>query len=149
MAAKTVDTTALRFNQISIVVLVLLGYVFDLRLFPAFVAAVLLAGVIDPRLSLFRAIYRSLIIPTGILSPVVVEDDGAAHRFAQLLGGLMLTASAIALFNGYAVTGWTLAWVVVVLAGVNLAFGFCTGCFMYYQIQKIRAQHPANTTHGA
>ncbi len=149
MTAKSIDTTALQFNQISIVVLVLTGYILDLRVLPAIVAAILLAGVIDPRLSLFRWIYRGLVVPAGILTPQVVEDDGSAHRFAQFLGGLTLSAASIALFAGSATAGWILAWVVVVLAGVNLAFGFCTGCFLYYLLRRRRPRHSATTTHGA
>ena len=148
MPEQRVDTSALQFNQISIVVLVLLGYIFDIPVLPAIVAAILLAGVVDPRLSLFRRIYRGVVVPAGILAPQIVEDDGAAHRFAQLLGGLMLSAASLALFTGWPTTGWVLAWVVVVLAGVNLAFGFCAGCFLYYHLRRRRPPHAASTTHG-
>lgn len=149
MAATNVDTSALRFNQISIVVLVLMGYIFDVRILPALVAVILLAGVIDQRMSLFRWLYKTVILPAGLLAPRIVEDDGAAHRFAQLLGGLTLTAASIALFTGSASAGWILAWIVIVLAGVDLAFGFCTGCFLYYQIQKFRSAHATDSTRGA
>ena len=149
MASKTVDTNALRFNQISIVVLVLTGFIFDLSIIPALVAAILLIGAVFPQDSLFRWIYHRAIVPAGLLVPEIVEDDGAAHRFAQLLGGVTLTAAAIALFAGESYAGWALAWLVVVLAGVNLAFGFCTGCFIYYQIRKFRSGRSTEHTQEA
>lgn len=149
MAAKTVDTSALQFNQISIIVLVLAGYIFDFPILPAIVAVILVAGAIDQRSSLFQWIYRATILPAGVLTPRIVEDDGSAHRFAQMLGGVTLTAASVALFTGATAAGWILAWVVVVLAGVNLAFGFCAGCFLYYQIRKFRSAHAAGNTQGA
>jgi hypothetical protein len=115
MINDTVDMNALRFNQISIL------------------------GAIDPDLSLFRRVYKHLIIPSGLLVPQPVADDGAAHRFAQLLGGLFLAASTVFLYSGSAVTGWSLAWVVILLAATNLFFGFCAGCFVYYQIARLRS----------
>lgn len=149
MATSTVDTNALRFNQIGIVVLVLTGFILDLRVLPLIVGTILLVGSIAPRLSVFRWVYRSVIVPLKILTPQIVDDDGAAHRFAQLLGGFTLLASAVALFTGAAVTGWVLAWVVIALAGANLLFGFCTGCFIYYRIQKYKAGHSAEHSREA
>jgi hypothetical protein len=149
MAEKTVDTNALRFNQIGIIVLVLAGFIFDIRIIPALVAAILLAGVLDGRLSIFRWVYRAVILPARLLTPQIVEDDGAAHRFAQLLGGLTLSAAAIALFIGSLTTGWILAWVVLALAGANLVFGFCTGCFLYFQIRKFRSARSAERAQEA
>lgn len=141
MTAARVDTNALKFNQISIVVLVLTGFIFDLRLLPGLVAVILLTGAIHPPLSLFRWIYHRIIVPAHLLSPRPAEDDGAAHRFAQFLGGLMLAGASIAFLAGEPTTGWVLSWIVVILAGVNLAFGFCAGCFLYYQIRKFRTHH--------
>jgi hypothetical protein len=30
-----------------------------------------------------------------------------------------------------------MAWVVVVLAALNLFLGFCAGCFVYYQLNRL------------
>lgn len=139
MTPTTIDSQTLRFNQMSIVALVLTGFIFDLRILPAIVALILLAGAIRPSLSLFRLIYTRVIVPAGLLTPRAVEDDGLAHRFAQLLGGLMLAAASVAFLFGHVYTGWLLSWVVVILAGVNLVFGFCVGCFLYYRIQRMRS----------
>lgn len=149
MATSTFDNSALRFNQMSIVILVVTGFILDLRVLPLIVGAILFVGSIAPRLSVFRWVYRSVIVPLKILTPQIVDDDGAAHRFAQLLGGLTLLAASVALFTGAAVTGWVLAWVVIALAGVNLLFGFCTGCFIYYRITKFTAGRSAEHSQEA
>ncbi|MCA9974174.1 MAG: DUF4395 family protein, partial [Anaerolineales bacterium] len=38
---------------------------------------------------------------------------------------------------GQTIIGWTLAWVVVGLAALNLFLGFCAGCFVYYQLTRL------------
>jgi hypothetical protein len=144
MKSDTVDMNALRFNQISIVVLVLIGFLADLPIFPGLVSAILLLGAINPDLSLFRRVYKHLLVPSGLMAPQPVADNGAAHRFAQLLGGLFLATSTVFLHAGSAVTGWSLAWVVILLAATNLFFGFCAGCFVYYQIARFRSRNSRN-----
>lgn len=148
MAAKTIDANAPRFNQIGIVILVLTGFIFEIRILPALVGAILLLGGIFPAYSLFQLIYRRVIVPAGLLTPQIVEGDGAAHRFAEVLGGLTMAVASVAFLVGQAYIGWILSWVVVVLAGVNLAFGFCAGCFLYYQIQKHRTDRSTAHTQG-
>ena len=44
----------------------------------------------------------------------------------------------IALLAGAPVAGWALALVVIALAAVNLLFGFCAGCFIFFQLQRLR-----------
>jgi hypothetical protein len=149
MKTDTVDMNALRFNQISIVVLVLIGFLADLPVLPGVVSAILILGAIKPDLSLFRGVYKHLIVPTGLLVPLPVPDDGAAHRFAQLLGGLFLAASTVFLYTGSAVTGWSLAWIVILLAATNLFFGFCAGCFVYYQIARFRSRNAGTSVKEA
>ena len=48
MTPTMIDVQALRFNQMSIVVLVLTGFIYDVRVLPAIVALILLAGAIQP-----------------------------------------------------------------------------------------------------
>jgi hypothetical protein len=144
MKTNTVDNNALRFNQISIVCLVLIGFLLDQPVLPALVSAILLIGVVRPNLSVFRQIYRLVIIPSGVLVPQPVQEDGAAPRFAQLLGGLTMAAATVFLYTDSPLMGWSLAWVVILLAATNLFFGFCAGCFVYFQIERLRP-HKAGT----
>jgi len=53
------------------------------------------------------------------------------------VGAAFLGAAAVALFVGAAVAGWVLAWIVVALAAVNLSIGFCAGCFVYVQLERL------------
>jgi hypothetical protein len=137
MASK-VDTTAIKFNQASIIVLTLSAYLFDVRGLVLFVGLVLAAGTLWPGAALFQQIYRQVLKPTGLLRPHVMDDDPAPHRFAQGLGAAVLGLSSLALLVLNAdVLGWGLAGLVVVLAAINLFFDFCAGCFVYYQLTRL------------
>ena len=59
------------------------------------------------------------------------------HRFAQGFGGVVLVMAVIALITGVSLLGWLLVWVVIGLAGLNLFLGFCAGCFLYYQMNRL------------
>jgi hypothetical protein len=86
---------------------------------------------------LFKRIYQHGLRPAGIVKPDVVADNPEPHRFAQGLGGVVVAGSVAALLGGQAVLGWILAWVVVALAALNLFLGFCAGCFVYYQLNRL------------
>ena len=134
---KKVDTTALRFNQISIITFTLLGFLLNLPVLVLFVGLVLAIGTISPKAALFKQFYLKVLKPNNILKANVIDDDPAPHQFAQGVGALFLLASAGILFISPAVVlGWALAWIVIILAAVNLVFNFCAGCFMYFQLDK-------------
>lgn len=135
---KKVDVTALKFNQACIITFTLLGFLLDQPTLVLFVALVMAAGTIWPQAALFKLIYLKLPKPNNILKANVTNDDPAPHQFAQGVGALFLLAgsSALLVFNQL-VLGWTLAWIVIVLAGVNLFFNFCAGCFVYYQLDRV------------
>lgn len=134
---KTVDTTALKFNQAGVIGLTLLGFLFDQPYLVLLVGLVLAVGTIWPGAALFKQLYRRLLKPAGLLKPNPIPDDPAPHQFAQGVGSLFLLASAAALLAlGQPILGWTLAWIVIVLAGINLFLGFCAGCFVYYQLDR-------------
>lgn len=137
MVERKVDHTALKFNQASIITLNLLGWVLNQPALVAFVALVMLVGTAVPRAALFQQIYFQFLKPRGWLRPRVLIDNPEPHRFAQGLGGTVLALGAIALFLGHGVVGWALTWVVIVLAALNLFFGFCAGCFVYYQLSRL------------
>ncbi|HEX9923138.1 MAG TPA: DUF4395 domain-containing protein [Anaerolineae bacterium] len=134
--SKKVDTTALKFNQASIIVLTLLGFVLDQPYLVLFVGLVMAAGALFPRAALFKQIYLTLLKPNGILRANVIDDDPAPHQFAQGVGALFLLASTVALILNAPGLGWSLAWIVIILAAVNLFLNFCAGCFMYYQLDR-------------
>ena len=135
-----VDRNALRFNQACIVLFTVLAFVLGAgvgKWLVLAVSAVMLAGTAYAPASLFKGVYRHVFVRLGILRPNVVPEDPAPHQFAQGLGGTFLLASFIALLVGAAVVGWVLAWMVVALALINLLFGFCAGCFLYFQLERL------------
>ncbi len=133
---RRVDHNALRTNQACIVAFTVLAFLLDRPWLVAAVALVLLAGTADPRLALFQQAYRRW-LRGRLLRPDEREDDPAPHRFAQGLGGSVLLLASLSLWGGYTLLGWILAWLVVVLAAVNLLFGFCAGCFAFYQLTRL------------
>jgi len=134
---QTLDHSALKFNQISIITFTLLGFIFNQPILPAFVAVVLIAGSVNKKIALFKLAYAHIIKPSGFLKPNIIEDSAAPHEFAQLLGGIVLSIGSILLYNNLSLAGWIFAWVVIILAAANLFFGFCAGCFVYYQLGKL------------
>ncbi|WP_322487506.1 DUF4395 domain-containing protein [Chloroflexus sp.] len=132
-----VDRTALRFNQATIILLVLIAFVTDSLWLLAFVAAVMALGTISPALALFQRLYRDVLRPRGLLRPDFHQEDPAPHRFAQGMGAAVVIAATIALWFGAQLLGWALALLVVALAAVNLLFGFCAGCFVFFQLQRL------------
>ncbi len=118
MALTTVDHSALKVNQAGIIVTVLV----------AFFGSWILAG---NRLVL-------LLIP--LLAVVLLLGTFAA----QGLGGVFLAISSVLVFlpvdaRTSVLTvglGLAIALLVAALAFVNLAFGYCLGCQIYFQLGK-------------
>ncbi len=134
---RRVDHAALKVNQAFIIGLLLLAFVLDMWQVAAFVGAVMLLGTLAPALSLFKLVYSALLRPTGAVKPQIIEDNPEPHRFAQGLGGVFVALAVAALLLGQSLVGWTLVWLVIVLAALNLFLGFCAGCFLYYQFNRL------------
>ncbi len=134
---RLVDHSALRVNQAFIIGLSLLAFVLNSPAIAAFVAAVMLVGTAWPKLALFQAFYRGVLKPFGVVKPDIIEDNPEPHRFAQGLGGTVLVLGLLAQLLGQPVLGWALVWLVIALAALNLFLGFCAGCFVYYQFNRL------------
>ena len=140
MAAFTVDHSALKVNQAGIILTVLVAFAgsafstwFELLL-PA-LAVVMLLGTWRPDLALFKQVYFRLLRPRGIVKPRPVEDSPAPHNFAQGLGGVFVAAASV-LLPFSPVAGLALSLLVAVLAFINLAFGYCVGCQVYFLLGR-------------
>lgn len=144
MTIRTVDHTALRFNQAAIIALLILSFLADWPWLVTAVGLIMLVGTIWPGAGLFKLIYVHVMRPAGLLKPDPQPDEPEPHLFAQGVGGLFLMAATIGFGLNAAVLGWMLAAVVVVLAAINLFWGFCLGCFFYYQLARlgVRAELP-------
>lgn len=137
-----VDRSALKVNQVGIIALVVLAYLLAWPWLVGLVAAVLLIGTVLPGAALFKQFYARVLRPAGLVRPDPVPDDPRPHQFAQGLGGLVLAVGFGLLVSGVTAPGWALAWLVVVLAAVNLLFNFCAGCFLYYQLGRLGLRRP-------
>jgi Domain of unknown function (DUF4395) len=135
-----VDHSALKVNQAGIVATVLVAFIGSafyrplLLLIPV-LAVVLLLGTFAPRLALFKQIYFNILKPRGIVKPRPVQDRPEPHNFAQGMGGVVLAIASLLLVP-LPVAGLALALLVAVLAFVNLAFGYCLGCQIYYRLGR-------------
>jgi hypothetical protein len=139
-ARGVVDHSALKVNQTGIVATVLVAFIGSAFFKPALVlipllAVVLLLGTFAPQLALFKQLYFKVLKPRGIVRPRVVQDRPEPHNFAQGLGGVFLLVSS-ALLLPLPVVGMALALLVAVLAFINLAFGYCVGCQIYFQLGR-------------
>jgi hypothetical protein len=137
-ASTSVDHTALRVNQAAIIVLLAAGFVLNQVWLVVFVCAVMALGTAYPPAALFQRFYRDVLRPAGLLRPDPRAESPAPHRFAQGLGAAVLLAASLALFGGACALGWGLVFVVIALAAVNLFFGFCAGCFVFFQLSRLR-----------
>lgn len=141
---KPVDHTALKVNQITIILLNILAFVLNAPLLAAVVTAFMLVGTLVG-LPGFVIIYRNFVKPAKLLKPEVLQDNPEPHRFAQGFGGVVMLAGTIALFLGSSVLGWGLVWLVVALAALNAFGGFCAGCFVYYWLARLHVPGFAKT----
>jgi Domain of unknown function (DUF4395) len=137
---NVVDHSALKVNQTGIVATVLVAFIGSAYYRPLLVlipllAVVLLLGTFAPQLALFKQLYFKVLKPRGIVKPRPVRDRPEPHNFAQGLGGVFLAVASVFLLP-LPVVGLAIALLVAVLAFVNLAFGYCLGCQIYYQLGK-------------
>lgn len=136
-ATRTVDQTANKTGQGLTIVLLILGFVFESWALVAFVALAQLLGALDVPFAPYRLIYQNIVKPSGVVKPNPQPDNPEPHRFAMLVGGSMNTLATIALLTGAPTLAWVLVGIVVVLANLNFWIGFCMGCWMYYQFNRL------------
>lgn len=129
------DHAALRLNQVSIILLLVMAFVLDLPWLVAVVATLMLFGTAVGRPG-FIWLYR-LLRRASFIKPDIVQDHPEPHRFAHGLGGVFLVLSISALALRAPTLGWGLACLVVTLAALNLFAGFCVGCALYYWLHRL------------
>src|SRR5437879_1340826 len=140
MALTTVDHSALKVNQpgtgaTGLVAFIGTYFYRPLLVLTPLLAIVLLLATFAPQLALFKQFYFKVLKPRGIVKPRPVQDRPEPHNFAQGLGGVFLAVASILLIP-LPVAGLALSLLVAVLAFVNLAFGYCLGCQIFYQLER-------------
>ena len=145
MAVQKFDRSVLKVGQVFImginILAFALGFVLQVRLawvLAPLVGMLMLVGVVNPDLGLFRQLYLRLLRPRGVVGPRVVEEDPTPHQFAQVVGAVFLLGAGAAFALGGTWLGWVLTWVVIILAFINFAFDFCVGCQVYFQLRRMR-----------
>jgi hypothetical protein len=149
---QKVDHAALKANQLFIISLSILAFIFNQPWLAVFVALVMGLGS-ALKVPGFLPIYKYILKPRGWMKPDVLNDNPEPHRFSQFLGFIFMTAGSIALFLGANILGWGLVWLVVALAALNAFGGFCVGCAVYYWLARLKLpgfakQPPAGTFPG-
>jgi hypothetical protein len=132
LKAMKTERNQLRFNQALLVLRLPLAELLDLP-WLVYLLFLLMASQHTP-VDLMAALKRLLRIP-----PRAVNEDPRPHRFARFLGAAFLGFASLALLLGLKPLGYALALFVALLAFVNLAFGFCLGCFLYLHLRYARA----------
>lgn len=95
----------------------------------------LLSGTVRS-LSPFSMIYRWVINPTGIMKSDYRLDNIQPHKFGQLVGALTVAIALGLMRSGYPLAGWSVVAVLIALTVISYA-GWCIGCFMYYQLNRL------------
>jgi hypothetical protein len=132
---RPIDPRGPRFNQAVLSLLLLIGFLLDIRLVAPVLAVVLFLGAaFGPRYGLFLRLYADVIKPR--LKPPSELEDPRPPRFAAAVGVTFLVGATIAFLAGSAVVGWTLALIVAALAGVAAVSGFCLGCEVYLLLAR-------------
>ncbi len=133
-----VDHAAIKSGQVMTMFLLLLAFLLDRWEITVFVAVVNILGAIFPRLSLFGLIYQTLLKPSGLVKSDLIPDQITPHRFAQGFSGIVTAVSALLIWAGFGLIGWSFSWLVIMLANLNVFAGFCAGCFTYFQLSRLK-----------
>ncbi len=134
---QNVDHSAIRTNQATIIILLVLAFVLNLPWLVGLVALVMLAGTFVRRPGFAMLLYARWLKPLGWVKPYVLKDNPEPHLFAQGFGGIVLVVSSLGFALGSAAVGWIMAWLVIALAALNLFGGFCVGCAVYYWLNRM------------
>jgi hypothetical protein len=113
------------------------SFILNLPWLAALVALAMMIGTVLA-VPAFGFVYRRVLRPLGMVKPDVQEDNPESHRFAQGFGSVVLLVGILALFGGAWVLGWSLVWLVIALAALNLFAGFCAGCAVYYWLARLQ-----------
>ena len=124
-----IDSRAPRTNQ---------AVVGSLSLIAFFLGVPWLVGLLALQLIVGLAFGRRYCLPCllyfELLQPRFGEgqlEDSRPPRFANLIGAVFLTTSAVLLYAGATTLGWVLCLVVSALALLAAITGFCAGCKIY------------------
>ncbi len=124
-----IDSHAPRFNQATIGTLALVAALLGWGWLAGLLGLQLVVGLVfGRRFCLPCLAYFELVQPRFGEGPL---EDSRPPRAANIVGAVVLSASALAYALGSAVAGTALSLLVAALALLAAATGFCTGCEAY------------------
>jgi Domain of unknown function (DUF4395) len=124
-----IDSRAPRFNQTAIGTLALVAALFGWGWLAGLLGLQLVVGLVfGRRFCLPCLAYFELVQPRFGEGPL---EDSRPPRAANIVGAVVLSASALAYALGSTVVGTGLSLLVALLALLAAATGFCTGCEAY------------------
>ena len=124
-----IDSNAPRFNQATIGTLALVAALLGWGWLAGLLGLQLVVGIVfGRRFCLPCLAYFELVQPRFGEGPL---EDSRPPRAANIVGAVVLSASALAYALGSAVAGTALSLLVAALALLAAATGFCTGCEAY------------------
>lgn len=132
-----VDQNQIKFNMAVVSALIVLGFLIDHWLpviLAVFFQLTTAAGFSWAPLRLF---YTKVVLPNKWMVESIVPDNRGPHRFGVFLGGFLNIVGLLILFLGFYTLGWVTIGLVLILSLMNLVLGFCGGCFLYYQLNKL------------
>ena len=138
MKAFRFDRNALRFGQISLISVLVIGYLFNLPYAIYVGALMLLSALVLPAWAPQLVLYRWF-VHNNWANTAIHDEDPAPHQFAQQMGLGVLVIGTVASIVGSLTVAWGAALVVIALALLNVTTGFCAGCFVHAQIAKLRS----------
>ncbi len=145
LVTNVIDSRGPRTNQAIVGVGALVAFLLQQEWIVVLLALQLIAG-----LTLGRRFCLPCRLWFDVLQPRLGEgriEDARLPRFANVIGAVFLTVSAILLYAGFATVGWALALIVAALALLAATTGLCVGCEMYMLLARLRGitvdRHPA------
>ena len=134
---RQVDQSGLKTGQALTILILIVAFILNSPILVAFVGVAQLLGAFDVTFAPYRLFYKQVARRFGLVKPNIIQDNPEPHRFAMLVGAIFNGVGTLALLLNAATVGWTLVWIVIVLANLNFWLNFCAGCWMYYQFNRL------------
>lgn len=140
-----IDARAPRFNQATVALVSLAGLVTGWWVLIAAMALQLIVGLRFGRKACLPCVFYFEVIQPRFGEGEI--EDSRPPRFANIMGAVILSASAVAYAIGWTLLGGILAGMVAALALLAVTTGFCTGCEIYKLLARVRGIKPGSVQH--
>lgn len=136
-SATHVDQHKIKFAMAANLSLLALGWVLNSWIPIAIGAVCQLFGATSLPIAPFFVLYKRVMVPINLIKPHIIEDDPLPHRFASLIGGILLLLGAIFLWLSYSLVGWIFVLTVFTLQSLDFLVNFCVRYYMNYVLSRL------------